>query len=51
MVNLSGMNSDPPNFVSHNANLNVKKGYIMEPRELIKMWLMKFGGSEQNIPL
>ena len=22
------------NFVSHNANLNVKKGHIMDPREL-----------------
>ena len=29
--------SDPPNFVSHNANLNVKKGYIMFSRELAKI--------------
>ena len=26
--------SDPPNFVSHNSNLNVKKGYTMVQSEL-----------------
>lgn len=36
--------SDPPNFASHNANLNVKKGYIMVPRELRwchRCWLIR----------
>ena len=34
----------PPNFVSHNANLNVKEGYIMVPRELRwchRCWLIQ----------
>ena len=36
--------SDPPNVVSHDANLNVKRGYIMVPRELRwchRCWLIR----------
>ena len=36
--------SDPPNFISHSANLDVKEGYIMVPRELRlchRCWLIR----------